>query len=176
MKRTVVVGLGNPGEEFRATYHNVGNLALGAFAEKLAAESDIPEWKKHKKLFSYITIGPFALVAPLTFMNESGLAVKEALKKFDVGPEDLIVLHDESDLIIGTYKITSGQGAAGHKGVGSIMDNLGVKDFRRVRIGIREKEEVKRKKASAFVLDRITPRDMETFAEVFKKIGDAIAE
>jgi PTH1 family peptidyl-tRNA hydrolase len=165
------VGLGNPGARFKNTYHNVGMLAVEYIAEELEEGGATIAWKTHKNLFNYALAADTALVIPLTFMNESGVAVKEALKRLSGAEHDLILIHDESDLTVGTYRISSGRNAAGHNGVQSTMDVLGTKNFTRVRIGIRGKNEVKRKKASEFVLKKIKPQDLALFLGVFKRIS-----
>jgi peptidyl-tRNA hydrolase, PTH1 family len=180
MKTKVIVGLGNPGDEYAHTYHNVGVLALETVLETISGNGESDEasgrgqFKKHKQLFLYKETGPFAFVVPLTFMNASGAAVKEALKKFGAGAEDLMVLHDESDLTVGNYKIAKGRGAAGHKGVQSIMDALKTGDFTRVRIGIRPTQETARKKAEEFVLSQIKTADRAVLKKVFAAIADDI--
>jgi PTH1 family peptidyl-tRNA hydrolase len=169
MQKKIIVGLGNPGKEYEHTYHNVGIMALDAIATDLEKDGEALVWNTHKHLFRAATVENVVLVAPLTFMNESGGAVREALKKYNALPADLIVLHDESDLAIGTYKISSDRSSAGHRGVQSIIDALGSQDFVRGRIGIRPASEAKRKKASAFVLAPISAADQ-------KKIDGAIEE
>lgn len=170
----VIIGLGNPGGAFEPTYHNVGKLALTAIAEELRKKGVLSTFQKYKRLFSYAAAGEIALVAPLVFMNESGAAVKAALKKFKEGRGGLIVLHDESDLAVGDFKFSAGRGAAGHKGIRSIVDALGSNDFLRVRIGIRNPREHVRKKAAEFVLQKITAKDKATFEETFKKIAERL--
>ncbi len=198
--KMIVAGLGNPGPEFSSTYHNAGRLALEALATRLGAPDDsgnasgaagasgirvggasavasgrgASTWKSHRGLFSYAIADGIALVSPLTYMNESGAAVGEALKKFGAKPSALIVLHDESDLPVGQYKISAGRGAAGHRGVQSIMDTVRTKEFTRIRIGIRPPRERTRRKASAFVLKPVSASDRAVFAEVFAKIADEI--
>lgn len=170
----IIVGLGNPGAAFASTYHNVGKAALQKIAERLEQEGNAIAFKKYKGFFEYASASGTALVTPLTFMNESGAAVKEALKKFGAKPASLIILHDESDLPIGKYKWSAGRGAAGHKGVRSIMEALRTNDLTRIRIGIRAANETKRKKASEFVLKKITAKDQKTLDEVFGKIADEL--
>lgn len=156
----LIVGLGNPGAVYENTYHNAGALAVRAVAGD-------PAWKTHKKLFSYAREGENVFVVPLVFMNDAGRAVKEAAKKFKAAPADIVIIHDESDLPVGTYKISVGRGAAGHKGVRSVMDELHSSAFTRVRIGIRDPAEKRRKKAEEFVLKAIAPRDRKKLEEVF---------
>ena len=161
----IVVGLGNPGKEYDGTYHNVGTLAV----RTIAGEGG---WKPYKKLFSYALRRNTAFVLPLIFMNESGRAVAEALKKFRAEPADLVVIHDESDLPLGACKISTGRGSAGHKGVQSVMDALGSKAFARVRIGIRNPRERTRRKAEGFVLAKITPRDLAALERIFVTLAE----
>ncbi|MGC9599452.1 MAG: aminoacyl-tRNA hydrolase [Minisyncoccia bacterium] len=168
--KTILVGIGNPGPEFENTYHNVGRAALATIARRLPNGESLA-WKTHKKLFRYAAHGTMVLVAPLTFMNESGRAVREAMKKFKAAPEDLVVVHDESDLPVGTYKISFGRGSAGNKGIQSIITTLRTNRFTRIRIGIREAGEKKHRKASAFVLVKITPKDRVVFDALFSAIA-----
>lgn len=159
----MIVGLGNPGAEFKETYHNAGALALKAIATGT--------FEPHKKLFEYALGDGLVFVQPLIFMNESGRAVREAMKKFKAAPKDLVVLHDDSDLPLGAYQISWSKGAAGHKGVQSIMDALHTKSFTRVRIGIRRVKEVRRKKAEEFVLKKISRKDKKTLEATFQNIA-----
>ncbi len=182
----IILGLGNPGAEFENTYHNAGALAVRYLANSLANDADL-KWKTYKKLFSYVCVNPsmshvacrMSLIVPLAFMNESGFATKEALKKFNAVPEDLTVIHDDSDLPLGEFKISRSQSSAGHKGVQSVIDFLGTKDFQRIRIGVRpmdkaqgarRKAQIKRKKAGDFVLNKITPKDRKILERVFSVI------
>ncbi|MDE2019360.1 MAG: aminoacyl-tRNA hydrolase [Patescibacteria group bacterium] len=177
----IIIGLGNPGAEFENTYHNAGVLAVEHLAQKLENGEWRMEngWKTHKKLFDYSSPLParlptLILIRPLTFMNESGLAAKEALKKFRAAPENLTIIHDDSDLALGEFKITRGQNSAGHKGVQSVIDHLGTKEFGRIKIGIREQETKngeRRQKAEEFVLKQIKPKDRKILEDVFGKIA-----
>ncbi len=167
-RKRIFIGLGNPGKEYENTYHNAGLLAVDQLA-------DAP-FKKHKGLFEYTTAPDAVFIRPLTYMNESGSAAREALKKFNARAEDLTVIHDESDLPLGTFKVSKGRGAAGHKGVQSIIDALGTNEFTRIRIGIRDPRERRRKKAGEFALARIAARDRAALQAVFKKIPAALGE
>lgn len=164
----IVVGLGNPGKEFENTYHNVGQILLMLLSEADPASNSL-KWKK-EKYFEYLGIGEVVFIRPLTFMNESGRAVREALKKFDAKPADLTIIQDESDLPIGNFKISFARNSAGHKGVQSIIDALGTNAFRRFRIGIRPTAELKRKKAGDFALQHISKKDRAALTLVFEKI------
>jgi PTH1 family peptidyl-tRNA hydrolase len=162
MEHTLIIGLGNPDPLLENTYHNVGVLAV----EYLARE----KFKSHKGIFSYTKVGARTFIKPLVFMNESGLAVKEAMRVFNATPENILIIHDDSDILIGDVKYAAGGGSAGHKGIRSIIDHIKTNEFARVRIGIRQKNEQHRKKAEEFVLSPITKKDREALEDVFSKL------
>lgn len=155
----LIVGLGNPGEQYAFTYHNVGQL----YIDHLSSET----MKKYRH-FAFTKKEDYILVKPLTFMNQSGVAVKEALKYFDLDPNSLVVVHDDSDLAIGDYKTTFDQSSAGHKGVQSIIDHLKTQRFSRVKIGVREYSNTK---AGDFVLKPISKQGLSTLRDVFARIS-----
>ena len=128
------------------TYHNVGIEALLFLAGRDAA------WHT-KKSFRYAKIGTRVFVVPLTYMNESGRAIRDALSYFKVKPESLLVFQDDSDLTLGTWKAAFGRGTAGHRGIESIVRELGTNGFWRIRIGIRKADS--KEKAGSFVLKKI---------------------
>lgn len=173
MDHTLIIGLGNPDVPFENTYHNVGALAVRWLAARAAGEP--PKFRTHKNSFQYAKIGNNIFIRPLVFMNESGRATKDAMHMFNADPKDIVVIHDDSDIPVGEFKRTDGGGSAGHNGVQSIIDHLHTKDFARIRIGIRAKNEPHRKKAGDFVLSPVTPADKEAFEGVFTNISDAIS-
>jgi PTH1 family peptidyl-tRNA hydrolase len=174
MDHTLIIGLGNPGAEFKETYHNVGARAVDRLAEQASGADAAPKFRTHGDSFSYAKIGGRIFVHPLVFMNESGRAVKDAMHAFGGDAKDIIIIHDDSDLPVGEFKRAEGGGSAGHNGIRSIIDHLGTEDFARIRIGIREKDEVHRKKAGDFVLSPIRPNDKKLFEEVFNKISGVL--
>lgn len=175
MKSRLVVGLGNPGAEYKNTYHNAGALALRAIMATLTGD-ETPSWESYKKLFVYATTNGWIFIRPLTFMNESGAAVRAAIRKFKIAPPDVIVLHDDSDLPLGTWKVSRGRGAAGHHGAESVIAALGTNHFTRIRIGIRPASERVRKKAEEFVLKSVTKGAASVLETTFKEIARAISE
>ncbi len=149
---TIIVGLGNPGEKFKNTRHNVGFMAIDFFAK----ENNFPEFELSKKYDSLISEKDDVILAePETFMNESGKAVKLILKNQKEGA--LVVVHDDIDLPLGKIKFSKDSGAGGHKGVGSIIQELGNNNFIRLKIGIATDD----KKAEEVVLKKFT-KDEET--------------
>lgn len=165
----LIVGLGNPGRKYRKTRHNVGFLMLDHFVKTRF-------WKKEKKgnyLFLRKKVGEkeIMFVKPLTYMNRSGEAIKYIFKKNKLNPNELLVVHDDLDLPLGTIKISKGIGSAGHKGVQSIIDNLKTKDFIRLRIGIGPLNEFKREE---FVLQNFSKQEQEILQQTKKRAVQAL--
>ena len=132
----LIVGLGNPGDDYRLTPHNVGFLAIDRIAGNLKLEV---RNRLCRALTARAEIGGEAvlLAKPETYMNLSGLSVRELIEKNDAKPEsDLIVIQDELDFPLGTLRIHTRRSSAGHNGIESIIDSLGTKDFLRIRIGV----------------------------------------
>jgi peptidyl-tRNA hydrolase, PTH1 family len=132
----LIVGLGNPGIEYQFTPHNLGFLAI----DRIAGDLDVEVRNRQcRALTARATIeGVLALLAkPETYMNLSGLSVRELLAKHDAKPEsDLIVIQDELDFPLGTLRVHTRRSSAGHNGIESIIDALGTKDFLRIRMGV----------------------------------------
>ena len=132
----LIVGLGNPGPEYEFTPHNVGFLVIDWIADELGLEV---RNRQCRALTGKAVIGneTVILAKPETFMNLSGLAVRELLAKNDLQPEsDLVVIQDELDFPFGTLRVHRNRSSAGHNGIESIIDSLGTKDFVRIRIGV----------------------------------------
>ncbi len=170
----IIIGLGNPDKEYENTYHNVGILFINQILN-IKNQNDKPKFKK-MNYFEYLNIDGLVFIKPLTFMNQSGKATKEAMKYFSnnkkIEPEEVLVAHDDSDIELGKYKLSFGRSSAGHKGVESIISSLKTKSFWRLRLGVRAKEKEKiRAKAGEFVLKKITPTDQKKIKEVFEKIN-----
>jgi PTH1 family peptidyl-tRNA hydrolase len=163
----LILGIGNPGKEYEHTYHNAGLLAF----EHLAARDGAGAFRRAPhKAFSYAKGRRFIFARSLTFMNESGRAAQDACAFFKVPSASLAVLHDESDLPFGSFKWTAGRGAAGHRGVASIITFLGTNKFARCRIGIRPPA-ASRRKAGEFVLTHIPSRDQAALTRTFESIA-----
>ncbi|MFT6068695.1 MAG: PTH1 family peptidyl-tRNA hydrolase [Bacteriovoracaceae bacterium] len=126
----LIVGLGNPGNEYRETRHNIGFMVLDHLNDNLGSG-----WKeKFKGEYSGFPDG--YLLKPMTFMNLSGESVQKAAQFFKVKPNMTLVIHDELDLPFGTIALKNGGGLAGHNGLKSIAQHYGTNDFLRLRIGI----------------------------------------
>ncbi len=138
----LLVGLGNPGKKYEKTAHNVGFRVLSFLQEK----KDLPTFTRDGTINALVSEGEVedkkvALIVPLTFMNLSGESVKRAVKKYHLPADRVIVIHDETDLPIGTVRFCSSRGSAGHKGVASVIRHLQTKDFHRVRVGVSKEKE-----------------------------------
>lgn len=129
----LVVGLGNPGEKYQKVRHNLGFEVLDELVKKL----NLVDWSLEDKFKAeVIKTQQLILVKPQTYMNNSGMAVRQLADYFKISPEDLIIIHDELDLPLGKIKVRLGGAAAGHHGVESIINSLGTDQFIRVRLGI----------------------------------------
>ncbi len=132
----LIVGLGNPGIEYQFTPHNVGFLAIDRIATSLGVEV---RNRQCRALTARAVIAdqPVLLAKPETFMNLSGLSVRELVAEYEASPEfDLIVIQDELDFPLGTLRIHTRRSSAGHNGIESIIGALGTQDFLRIRIGV----------------------------------------
>lgn len=163
----LIVGLGNPGKKYEKTYHNAGEMFVSKIATRGKEKAKFKKYAKGK--FAYAEISGLILIKPLCFMNESGVAVKNAISFFKCSPEQMIVVHDENDLSLGKYKIDFGKGSAGHNGISSIIKTLGGKNFWRMRLGI-QPEMQERKKAGDFVLTRFSSTSETTLENLFEEI------
>jgi len=136
----IIVGLGNPGEKYENTRHNLGFVVLDHLLKKYepVKESLWEDNKKTKSLIKKLSIAsiPILLAKPQTFMNNSGMAVSLLLEYFKVKPEELIVIHDDLDLPLGKIQVRFGGGSAGHNGLESIIASIKTDKFLRIRMGI----------------------------------------
>lgn len=134
----IVAGLGNPGDEYKLTRHNIGFLAIDYIAEKCGVRIDRV---KFHALTTEARIGGarVLLMKPTTFMNNSGVAIGEAATFYKVPPENVIVLHDEISFAPGLFRIRRKGSAGGHNGLKSIIAQLGSDAFPRVKIGVGQK-------------------------------------
>lgn len=164
----VFAGLGNPGPAYALHRHNVGFMAVDA----IAASHGFAPWRvRFQGLATEGKLGPakVLLLKPMTFMNESGRAVGEALRFFKLEPESLSVFYDELDLDPFRVKVKTGGGAAGHNGIRSITQHIGP-DFRRVRIGIGHPGHKDR--VTPHVLGNYAKAEMDKLADLLGDIAD----
>jgi len=153
IKPRLIIGLGNPGSQYQKTYHNIGVSFIDCLKK-------MPPISNPKLLISKV------------FMNQSGGFIRTAIRKYGARPEELLIVHDDSDIELGKYKFSFGRSSAGHKGIQSIINSLDTKNFWRLRIGIRREASqtaakskhkdfcaAPRLKASEMVLKKINRQD-----------------
>ncbi|MEX0933975.1 MAG: aminoacyl-tRNA hydrolase [Candidatus Paceibacterota bacterium] len=174
----LIVGLGNPGSTYEYTRHNVGRALL----KKLHDQHDFSAWRKSNTAHALVSEGSLSgcevrLALPETYMNNSGKAVLKLLQ--GRLPEELIVLHDELDLPIGSFKLSFGKGAAGNKGVASIIEEIQSNQFLRVRIGVGPVSlwgRIKKytKTGGGFVISALTAGERELLKKITPEIFELL--
>ncbi|HEV7218432.1 MAG: aminoacyl-tRNA hydrolase [Terriglobales bacterium] len=165
----LIVGLGNPGIEYQFTPHNIGFLTVDVIANELGAEI---RNRQCRALTARAEIGSemVVLAKPETFMNLSGISVRELATKNEISPEaDLIVIHDELDFPLGTIRIHRRRSSAGHNGVESIIGALGTQDFLRIRMGVAPDRKVE--DGMSYLLSPMKKAQLKTVDEM---IGAAV--
>ena len=128
----LIVGLGNPGKEYDKTRHNVGFMAIDNYLCNVIYKEKMSSMYYEKIIDNEKVI----FIKPLTFMNESGIAVRKYIDYYKINIDDILVIYDDMDYQVGKYKIKMSGSSAGHNGIKSIISNLGTSDFKRIRIGI----------------------------------------
>jgi len=181
-----IIGLGNPGIEYEGTRHNTGRMAV----QKLLKDLKIEDLKINKKANALVAEGKIGkekitLILPETFMNNSGKAVAEFIKSKKAA-QNLIVVHDDIDLGLGTMKISYNKGTAGHRGLDSVVKAVKTLEFVRIRVGISPasakatagKERLRKPKGEKavidFILGKYKPAEMEVLKKVLKEASEAI--
>ncbi|MFA6105710.1 MAG: aminoacyl-tRNA hydrolase [Patescibacteria group bacterium] len=172
----IIVGLGNPGINYEKTRHNVGFMAI----DRIQSAFDLPNFSVNKKLHAAVSKGKIGrtivvLLKPETFMNDSGVSVAAALSFFKTTIDNLIVIHDDKDIVLGETRVQVGRGDAGHNGVKSIIEKIGTKDFRRLRIGIEPEDEIILDTAD-FVLRRFSSDETKKLNKVLDNVTVEIKE
>ena len=167
----IIVGLGNPGRAYRETRHNIGFTLVNHLAERLGVEFTRMESN------SLVTKGTYAghqliLAKPITYMNLSGQAVRSLVRFYKIPLDKLLICYDDVDLPLGTLRMRPDGGAGGHKGMQSIIEQLGNQGFPRLRIGIGRPPG--RKTAASYVLDDFSPDETEFLQVILDRAVDAV--
>ncbi len=168
----LIVGLGNPGIEYQFTPHNLGFLVV----DRIAGERGVEVRNRQcRALTARIQVGdePVLLTKPETYMNLSGLAVRELVAEYEVKPEaDLIVVQDELDFPLGTLRIHTQRSSAGHNGIESIIAALGTQDFLRIRMGVAPERKVE--DDERYLLSPFRKADLAVVAGMLDTAADAV--
>jgi PTH1 family peptidyl-tRNA hydrolase len=167
----LVVGLGNPGDEYAHTKHNVGADVVALLASRHGARM---RRGKERALVDEVSIGGkrVALAIPLTWMNDSGESVRLLVRRYGVTPEQLVVVHDELDLPVAALRVKSGGGLAGHNGLRSIKSHLHSDEFQRVRIGVGKP--TSKEQGADHVLSRFSKRERAEVDVTIEQAADAV--
>jgi peptidyl-tRNA hydrolase, PTH1 family len=171
----LIAGLGNPGTKYEKTRHNVGFLVVDKLAEKFGVQ--LKEEKKFKAELIKLNEGheEAILVKPLTFMNNSGEAVKKIADYFNVSENDVWVIYDDLDIDVGKLRIRKGGSSAGQKGAASVITHLGTPEFIRFRVGIGPKNPPEIA-SEDFVLGKFNQAEKEIIADITDDIVETITE
>jgi PTH1 family peptidyl-tRNA hydrolase len=168
----LIVGLGNPGVEYQFTPHNLGFLAV----DRIANEGGVEVRNRQcRALTARVTIGPetVLLAKPETFMNLSGISVRELVTKHDVRvEEDLIVIQDELDFPLGTLRLQRRRSSAGHNGIESIISALGTQDFLRIRMGVAPDHKIE--DGMSYLLAPFRKAQLKVVDEMLEVAADAV--
>jgi PTH1 family peptidyl-tRNA hydrolase len=167
----LIVGLGNPDPEYQWTPHNLGFMAVDELANRGSIRVERPEGK------ALVGKGKIAgedvvLAKPQTYMNLSGISVRELLEKYELGPGDLLVLWDEVQLPFGTIRIDRKGSGGSHNGANSVISAVGTQEFSRIRLGCGPDHPLSSRKE--FVLRPMKKAELEEASEMIGKAGDAL--
>jgi len=169
----LVVGLGNPGNEYEQTRHNIGFMVVDELTNHFNAREKTDKYTK-STYFKIADEAQLVCAKPSTFMNSSGLSVKKLLKKYDINKNHIIAIHDDLDLELGRIKVKFGGSSGGHLGLDSIISSIGSRDFYRLRVGIGRPPA--RKDPAIYVLEPFKKSESEEKEFAVKRAADAIID
>lgn len=174
----LIVGLGNPGRTFAQNRHNVGFICISYFSRQHHIRFDRKQ-SQARIGSSKIAGDKIILAKPQTYMNQSGESVSLLVKRFTIDLADLVVIHDDLDLLLGKIRIRKGSGSGGHKGVDSIITQIGSQDFIHLRVGIgrpivAENREPSEEDIISYLLSDFTPQEKEVITKALPQVSQAI--
>lgn len=168
----LIAGLGNPGKEYEKTRHNSGFMAMDHLLKKVNADLTSEKWNA---MITTVRIEGQAvlLMKPLTYMNESGQAVVQAVHFYHIDPEDILILHDDMDLPTGSVRIRKKGSAGGQKGMQSIINQLGTSDIARIRIGVGHSDPGNHEIVPDWVLSPVPKAEREIYETALEDAAEA---
>lgn len=168
----LIVGLGNPGIEYEKTRHNTGFMALDTFAKKNSIKIDKI---KFNGLYSQIILNDekIILLKPLSFINLSGEVIKKYMQYFKIAINDVLIICDDMDLEVGTFKLRYKGGSAGHNGLKNIELNLGTNEYKRLKIGISKNKDIS---TVDYVLGKFNKEELKIMESLFIDIAEVMAD
>ena len=165
----LVVGLGNPGKEYKNTRHNIGFMVLDNYLGKVKFKSKFEAYIYSKEIYGEQVL----FLKPLTYMNLSGLSVRKAMDYYKIDIDDILIIQDDLDIELGTYKIKKNSSSGGHNGIKSIISELKSDKFARLKIGIGKSEKIPTDK---YVLSDFSTSDYELIESNFETFNNIIEE
>ena len=173
MKKIAMIGLGNPGPQYAFTRHNAGFLALDTFLKRFAEVQKVENNKNYQLFHSVVEGVRIYFLKPMTYMNLSGIAVKEFLQKSGMEIEDLIIIYDDVALDLGRMRLRKCGSAAGQKGLKHIIQEIGTDEIKRIKIGIGPKDIPS---LPDFVLSKFREDDLEKLNWVLQQVSNAMKD
>ena len=167
----LIVGLGNPGKEYENTRHNVGFDFIDYYIKKNHIDES---WtKKFDGLYLQTRIGneKVLFLKPQTFMNLSGVSVRKIMDYFDIPVEDILIVADDMDILVGHFKLKPNGSSAGHNGLKNIEENIGTNEYKRIKIGISKHGDIEMKD---YVLGQLSKTDRKEIESLFDKLCSVI--
>ena len=165
----LIVGLGNPGKEYEKTRHNTGFMILDQFAKDMGMKFSTKMNGMYAK--GKIDGESFILLKPLSYMNLSGIVVKQYVDYYKVKPSDILVIHDDLDLELGKVRIRSKGSSGGHNGIKNIIVHLNSEEFKRIRVGIGKDENIS---TIDYVLGKFNDEALKVLEENYDRVFGAI--
>ncbi len=153
----LIIGLGNPGKTYEKTRHNAGAMLVAYLKDSFEG-------------------GEYKLFTLKTFMNDSGVEVRELMHYYKLSPQDIIIAHDDLDIPLGSFKIQHAKGPHGHNGILSVEQELKSDDFLRIRIGIENRDSENKIAGVEYTLQNFTPEERTVLEAVFKEIMHALTD
>ncbi len=173
MKNYLLVGLGNPGIKYEKNRHNIGFCLIDYFTSQINSEDYIDKFNSKYTLVR-LNDNKIHIIKPQTYMNRSGVSVRNCKDFFKIAPNNIIVVYDDMDLALGSLKIKSSGGSAGHNGIKSLIDEIGSNNFVRIRIGIGKP--LNKENVNNYVLSNFKKDEFEALSRIKNRIEEIIKD
>ena len=173
MKNYLLVGLGNPGIKYERNRHNIGFCLIDYFTGQINSEDYIDKFNSKYTLVR-LNDNKIHIIKPQTYMNRSGVSVRNCKDFFKIAPNNIIVVYDDMDLALGSLKIKSSGGSAGHNGIKSLIDEIGTNNFVRIRIGIGKP--LNKENVNNYVLSNFKKDEFEALSRIKNRIEEIIKD
>jgi len=169
----LIVGLGNPGRAYANNRHNIGFICINHFGRSHGIKLDRKQGRARIGM-GKVAGNEVVVAKPQTYVNLSGKSVSRLVKRFNISLDELIVIHDDLDLPLGKIRLSYGSSSGGHKGIDSIIKEVGSQNFTRIRIGIGRPAEASEDEIIAYVLSDFTPEQKKAITPAIPKVSEAV--